>query len=165
MLRWPSKSATSLMGRFCPTSCVCQAMAYQMGASDTGKLDSAALQCRSHYPGNDAAVVDGAHRRDMLQEDASAVAPRSGMQDILGKRRPSVLQERHDSIAPGLGSTHKHFGLTPVDIPKLQRSQLLVAQSGRGEQEQNSAVPHARRCRRADRVDCTPHIIPWKSGR
>jgi hypothetical protein len=66
-------------------------MAHQMSAGDIGKLDPTALQCRSHYSGNDAAVVDGAHGRDVLQEDAPAVAPRSGMQNVLGKRRTRFL--------------------------------------------------------------------------
>ena len=62
-----------------------------MGDGDTGKLDPTSLQYRSYYPRNDAAVVDGAHGRDMLQEDALAVALGSGMQNILGKRRARFL--------------------------------------------------------------------------
>ena len=74
-----------------PDKLRCQAMAYQMGAGDIGKLDPGSPQCRSHYPGNDAAAVDGAHGRNMLQKDALAVALRSCLQNILGKRLTRFL--------------------------------------------------------------------------
>lgn len=74
-----------------PDKLRCQAMAHQVGASDTGKRNPALLQCRLHDPRDDAAAINGAHGRDMLQEDPLAVVPRSGMQDILGKRRPRFL--------------------------------------------------------------------------
>jgi hypothetical protein len=56
------------------------------GIGDTWKLKAATLQCRSRYPRNDGAAVDGANRRDMLQKHARAVALGPGVQHIISER-------------------------------------------------------------------------------
>jgi hypothetical protein len=142
-----------------------EAVAYQVGAGDAGNLNPASLQSRTHNPRNGAAGSERTDRRHIGQKHSLTVDPWSRMQHILGERGARFLQERHDPIAPCLGTAHKHFGGAPADILKLKRSQLLVAQAGRGEQKQKRAVPNARRRRHVDRVNHAPDIFPRKPRR
>jgi hypothetical protein len=63
-----------------------EAVTHQVCACDVWKLKAATFKSRSDYSGNDAAVVDGADRWDMLQEYTWTVALGPGMQHVFGER-------------------------------------------------------------------------------
>lgn len=87
------------------------------------------LQWSDRSSRNLARFVDRANRRTVHQEHTLTVALRPAIKNIIGKRFASFVQQRHDTVAFGLGATHEHGGLAPMDILKLKRAQLLVAQA------------------------------------
>ena len=104
----------------------------------------------------------------MLQEHARAAALGPGVQHIVSERFACFLQQGHDAVTLGLGLANDHLGLAPMDILQFKRSELFVAQSGGGDEQQDGAVPYVHRRGHVDRVDGAPDILPcqprWQVG-
>jgi hypothetical protein len=84
-----------------------------------------------------------------------AVDLRSGVQDIVGERGSGLP----------LGAPNKDFPGPPVDILELERSDLFVAKTRRGEQEQERSVPNTDGGRHLDRANGAQNIFPSKARR
>jgi len=145
-----------------------QAMAYQMGAGAAGKLDSTALQSRSHDSRYRSTGPERPNGRHSAKENLPAIDPGPGTENVIGKRFARLPHEWHNPIAPRLALSHENLGSTPPNILKLKRSQFLVANAGGGQQKQDRAVAQALLRRQVDRIDCPPDVFPreprWQMG-
>ena len=165
MLRWPSRSATSLMGRRWLTSCGGQAVAHQMRAGDRGsaistRFSAIARSCEmmllssigrtgGHgvkiHAGCRSWAWHGAHNRRALRPIPVASGTTRSRFALVRRTITSALRHR--------------ISWSSSDLSSLLRKPVVAARS------RMARFAYAHRRRHVDRIDGVPDVLPRQPRR